>query len=386
MSNRPFDRTIIHELEKPLADDINQLETNFDQALRFFLAALFSNPDTGTPLDGFLGTGLLVSAASPANMSVSVIAGLGFQLQTSIEPAIDSVPGLNDLSTYKPIPLNANQVFTVPVAPVAPNTRVDIIEVKADRITTDPSLRQVFDEILGQFVPDTLNKTLAWALDGRAAQINAPSPSTAPLSYVVGQAANPGLPPPTTPGYIKLAEISVGSDVVAIVPANITDFRESLTSRVTKVSMCPTSGFPAGGVSPEVQNEGGSVTVADFNNWAVNIIGLEAGDVVRDIVTVFDKTDGTSSNIRVNLFRTEVDIDALTSSVVTLPNASATPNPQTALGLYKISYAEQQPAEFPFTWEEGWSATLRFHSDASLTVDLLSVYAIVQRSTIQRDL
>lgn len=385
MSNNPFDRTIIHELEKPLADDINQLETNFDHALRFFIAALFAEPNTGTPLDGFLSTGLLVAAASPADMSVSVTAGLGFQLQPGVENAIDSVPGLNDLDTYKPIPLLANQVFTVPVAPVAPNTRIDIIEVMADRITTDPSLRQVFDEILGQFVPDTINKTLAWALDGRAAQVSAPSPSTAPLSYVIGQEGNPGGVPSTTPGYIKIAEIVVGSDVVSIPDAVITDLRDVLNERQILLHWPAADGFNGTGVT--LPQAGGAVQVAGAAVWYINIgEGLEEGDIIDEIVTVFNKTDaGPGQTYSARLQRNEVDLSGgepgtVLNNTVGYASTAAITTP----GVYRIVHnAGNFPADFPHVWTEGSVMTMQYDSDPAQS-DVLAVYAKVRRSLVKR--
>ena len=382
MSNNPFDRTIIHELEKPLADDINQLETNFDHALRFFIAALYSDPDTGTPLDGFMGTGLLVAAASPTDMSVSVTAGLGFQLQAGVENAIDSVPGLNDLEPYKPIPLLANQSFTVPSAPVAPNTRIDIIEVMADRITTDPSLRQVFDGGLGQFVPDTLNKTLAWALDGRAAQITAPSPSTAPLSYVIGQEGNPGGVPSTTPGYIKIAEIAVGSDVVAIAPVDITDLRANLNHRVSKMQWGAYNGFrPGGSVDDPFYTEGGGVADSLWiMQWGD---GLEAGDILEDIVVVFEKRNAVSNSLESRVQIADVDEDAET---VTVKNFGyAVIGPFTIQKLYTASHRDNNPANFPHVWKAGSTGTTLFESNGTDQDAIISTYAIVRRSIIKQD-
>ncbi len=228
MTNRPYDRTVINPLEKPLADDINQAETNFDHMMRFFSAALFRSAD-GVNVDGFLANGFKVVAKSVPDLSVQVKAGLGFQDQVTTEIAIGGIIGLNDLEKCKPIPLLSDLEFAVPASPAAPNTRIDIIEVRADRLLTDPSARQVFSEGLGQFIPGTVLKTLQWALDERAGFANAPANSTQPLSYKIGVEGNPGAAPVVTGGYIKIAEILVGSDVVLIDDANITDFRADIS-------------------------------------------------------------------------------------------------------------------------------------------------------------
>ncbi len=385
MSNKPFDRTILHELEKPLADDINQLETNFDQTFRFFLAALFADSETGTPLDGFLSTGLQVSSASPADMSVSVTAGLGFQLQSSIEVAIDSVPGLNDLDTYKPIPLLANQAFTVPVAPVGPNSRIDIIEVKAERITTDPSLRQVLDPGLGQFVPDTLDKTLAWALDGRASVVSAPSPSTEPLSYVIGQEGAPGLAPPTSPGYIKIAEIAVGSDVLAITADDVTDFRDPLTERVSSISWPALGGFNLSLVASNL--EGGAVDVPLGGVYVIQFgHSLEAGDIIEDIVVIYEKINATLNAVATQVWLNNMDVAAETASLALFSTSNTAS--VTTQKVYEVSHANGPftggPGTYPFVWTEGMAGTIRFDTSAA-EERFHSVYAIVRRPTIKRD-
>lgn len=229
MANGSFDRTIINPREKPLSSDINQAQSQLDRALRLFMQELLADGSTGALREGFLNAGLKAVENSPAAMSVIVTKGVGFQDNSGlIATAIDGVVGLDDRESYKPVVLQDNHTFTVPTAPVAPNTRIDIIEVQASYLTTDPSTRSILNETTGAFDPTSVNKIITWLLDGRTGSVSAPSDSTQPLSYKVGVAANPGVAPATTSGYIKLCEIAVGSGVTTIVNANITDSRAVL--------------------------------------------------------------------------------------------------------------------------------------------------------------
>lgn len=386
MPNNPFDRTILRPLEKPLADDINQAETNFDHALRFFIAALLKSGFSNALIDGFLSDGLAVVPASPVGMSVSVSPGLGFQRITSTELGIDSVVGLNDLEQYKPIPLRATQAFTVPTAPVAPNTRIDIIEVQAQRIVTDSSSRQVFDEGLGQFLPDTVDKTLQWALDGRAAIITTPVVSTAPFGYKIGIAGNPGVVPPTSPGYIKIAEIAVGSDVTEITTADITDFRELLTEQIVKVHFPASDGFLSSGTA--TPQPGGFVNVNAASGWEINIgAGLEAGDIIEDIIVVVERLVGASNDLQTNFNISEMDLDtpAVNVNLKSLSNTGVV----SPLGIYEIHHKLPtlpfpQSGNYPFTWTAGSSATMLVVSD-SQNDRVYGCFAIVRRPINKRD-
>lgn len=382
MANNPFDREIINPLEKPLADDHNLAASYHDMSLRFFLGQYFKD-DSGLKQDGFLNDGLKVVSDSPDAMSVVVSAGLGFQdVPIDVPSAIDSINGLNDLESYKPLPLFNQLVFSVPVAPTAPNTRIDIIEVKADRITTDLTSRQVFNALAGEFQAGSINKTLQFALDGRGGTVNAPAASTQPLSYKVGVAANPGVAPATTAGYIKIAEIAVGSDVVLIADADITDTRADLGARVSKIHWPASNGFE--GAATTTQAAGGKVTVGAAAVWYQNIgEGLEAGDIIEDFITVVEKPNTTSSNHDVKIEISEVDLVAETSTNVDLNYAST--GSQTAAKVYAVSSKTVAPANtFPYVWTEGSTATATCESAGADGI-YHSTYAIVRRPLLRQD-
>lgn len=231
MPDNVSDRTIIHPLEKPIAADINQAQSQLDRTLRevfyrLMAARSSASSDAEAPSSGFIANGLRVRAESPASMNVVVKAGIGFIDDATDTPAaIDGVIGLDDLSSYKPIILMADQTFAVPAAPAGPNTRIDIIEVRTNRLVGDPQSRQILDPLTGAFSPDSRNKILSFVLDGSVGSVTSPADSTEALSYKVGSPANPGLVPATTTGYTKIAEVYVGSAVVVINPTELTDRR-----------------------------------------------------------------------------------------------------------------------------------------------------------------
>jgi hypothetical protein len=227
MANDPFSREIINVRERPLSSDINIAESYLDRALRDFIRALLA-PDPLAIVTGFLNQSFKVVATTTPSMTVNISPGLGFIDDASDVPtAIGGVLGVNDTSTMKPLPLSTVQPIVIDGAPSAGNSRYDIIEVKCDRRSQDPTSRDILDPATGVFAPNLVNKTLAFYLDGRNARVVAPALSTTGIGYKVGIAATTGTEavPATTAGYVKIAEIHVVSGVTTITNSVITDTR-----------------------------------------------------------------------------------------------------------------------------------------------------------------
>lgn len=200
-----------------------------------------SDPTTMPPV-GFMGNSFRVVPDSPASMTVTVKAGMGFQNFASgnfaagggsvaaIQSSVNGVIGLDDIEQYKPMLLSSDFNFIAPAAPGAGNSRIDIIEVSALRFVNNPLSRDVLDINTGVFSPNTVNKTLEWDMLNHTGSVTTPTASTQPLSYKIGaviatttySAVNV---PPTTPGYIKIAEIFVGPTVATLPENKIGDFR-----------------------------------------------------------------------------------------------------------------------------------------------------------------
>jgi hypothetical protein len=162
-------------------------------------------------------------------MNVVLTAGMGFiPASGDVPSSIGSVVGLDDLNPFKPLLLVGNQTIAIPTAPAGPNSRIDIIEVNYDRRTENPLTRDVLDPVAGIFNPTLVNKTLAWAQDGRIGTVADPASSTAGISLKTGTPGVSPVAPSTTAGYTKIAQILVGSGVTSIAQNVIQDLRPLL--------------------------------------------------------------------------------------------------------------------------------------------------------------
>lgn len=236
MADKPFDRTIINPLEKPLSRDINQAQSQMDYSLRFVMQEMLrrrtsdSNP-AAAACDGWFPYSLVTLPQSPASMVVTVKAGMGFFESASDCPSgINSIVSLDDLATTKPIVLDADVNFTVPAAPGLGNSRIDIIEAKITRTVGNPQSRLILDPDTGAWAPDNVNKTLGFTLDGSTGYVVSPAASTVALSYKSGAVAATGaeVEPSVTAGYVQIARINVGPTVTSIGKGDIVDRRKLL--------------------------------------------------------------------------------------------------------------------------------------------------------------
>lgn len=235
--DQPFDRANIGFREKLVSQDLNRQASQFDRTIRYLLEHMLAGRSTNdaegaVPRDAFVGTGMLLAPAAPAAMTVVVSPGLGFHHLPADVPSDIGVPDLmmvDDLAAYKPLVLGgAGASFAVPTAPTAPNTRIDIIEVRANRALVDSETRRQLNDATGAFDPHDYYKTLSWILDGLTGTVSAPANSTAAISYKVGVAANPGVAPSVSPGYVKLGEVLVGSGATSIAANKLVDRRRLL--------------------------------------------------------------------------------------------------------------------------------------------------------------
>jgi hypothetical protein len=232
MSSKPFDRTTIGVREKPLSTDPNNEASQRDRTLRDVLMRVLSpaaaSSSAGNPSTGFLSDGFRPVASSPAGMSVVIQPGIGFIFDGS-NPAsgigLPDIEGLDDLSSYVPVVLDGAVTFTVPAAPSSPNSRIDLIEVRSNRLQTDITSRLQFNEVTRQFAPKDYFKTLSYLVDGSTGIVTGGGPSTAALSYKVGTPGNPGVQPLLTPGYQIVGLVNVGNATTSITGLNLVDSR-----------------------------------------------------------------------------------------------------------------------------------------------------------------
>lgn len=256
MANKPFDRNVINTRERPLSSDINQAQSEIDYSIREVLDRLCLSrvsvlDDRSTaPFTGFIGEALRVRPLSPLGLQVQLSSGLGFFYDAAAATAIGGVPNVDDLSRFKPLPLNSVVPIAVP-APDPTNPRIDIVEVRPNRRLLDTASRDVLNTATGQFDPTSIFKTLGWDLESSVGTVVTPANSATAIGYKAGTPAAVPTAPPTSPGYVKIAEILVGAGVTTIDYNVIKDLRRLLyplngvqvrvrVSQPTSVALAPT--------------------------------------------------------------------------------------------------------------------------------------------------
>jgi len=261
MAGNAWDRAIINTRERPVSSDINTAQSQLDRTVREALSRLFSSRVSGSsdlagnPPSGFLGDSFKVRPPVASGLSLRVAAGLGFQyLPGDVPAAVGGVPGLDDLSAYKPLPLLAEATISgIPAGPNVGQDRYDIVEVRMNRVVGNPLSRDTLNTLTGVFTSGLVNKTLAFPLDGNVGVVTSPANSTAAISYKVGTAAGVGsaVVPATTPGYQRIAIIfsKNGNMLTGITRANIIDTRPLLAPD-GMMSFAASFSVPSGPTSP----------------------------------------------------------------------------------------------------------------------------------------
>lgn len=222
---------------------------------------------------GFHGNSYRVNPLSPATMQVTVEPGLGWFNDSSTATDIGGVQGVNDLIKFKPL-WNPSRI-TIPV-PAADTLlpRIDIVEVRAEHTSGDPTSRDVLNPTTGIFAPGTVNKTLSFTSE---LSVN----GSEGVNYKTGiPSAVPVAPSPDT-GCWKIAEIYVGAGVTTITNARVADMRTLLlpgNSAVITV-YCIGAGFPLVNIQAP---PGFNVSAAG----SVNTVGfvITGGDMQRMLV------------------------------------------------------------------------------------------------------
>lgn len=235
MANNPWDRTVINTRERPLSSDINQAQSQIDRTLRFFLDQLFigrraPNDDrvATLPSQGFIGGGFKVREESPIGLSVLLSSGQGFQANATDTPSsIGGVTSVDDLSRYKPLVVLSDVTIAVPAADPTFD-RIDIVEVAFNRRLADPTSRDILNPSSGAFEPETVNKSLAWNMEGSVGIVTTPASSTTAIGYKAGNPSATPTTPPTTAGYIRIAEVVVAAAATQINDEDIKDLRDLL--------------------------------------------------------------------------------------------------------------------------------------------------------------
>ena len=221
MARRAFDRDVYYEREGPKNLDLNRSQgegahAGLRELLRFTsLRTSGIGSFTTAQGYGFYGDSFQVLPNSPASGSVIVSAGMAAKRDDADLPAsIGGVLGLDENSAVKPIYLQNPIIVPTAPAPAAPDKRIDIIQLRVEREFYDTAPVRTLDTATAQVLYPNKQKTLSYALDGLAVEyVTTPNPGTKPLVYKIGTAAPVPVAPPTDPGYVKIAEITVDNVV-----------------------------------------------------------------------------------------------------------------------------------------------------------------------------
>lgn len=244
-----FRRILFNTRERPTSADWNRLQNRIYESLRVAQSMAHYEPweSSGAlaPASRFYGFGpqgfhdagfLVTTDAGNPPFGLSVLPGRGLA-RTGPASATD-IDGCTGADWYQsgslaaPLNLSAATGFTVPAPPAVGSARIDTIEVRPQYTANDSSTVGVFNVGTGVFDALAKNKTLTWDLLGLTGTVNDPNPSTAAISYKVGQtvvgAISAATEPATTAGYVKIGRINVLGGAASITTNNICDMRPLL--------------------------------------------------------------------------------------------------------------------------------------------------------------
>lgn len=229
MAGAPFDRMILHPLEKALSPDINLTESQLDAALRECVKELLAyqavSPD-GTVIypGGFAGFSFKLT--SQGGLNVAPWSGVAFVQSNSTPININGIVGLNDEPSTKPIFLLNPELITIP-APDPLLDRWDLVEVTYNRQILNPQARQILNPATGVYAPANVDKTLSFMIDGQLSF--SPNPPLA-MNYRIGTPNAVPVKPTVHPGYLAVGYIYVPAAAVAVDESNFYDARRTLTA------------------------------------------------------------------------------------------------------------------------------------------------------------
>lgn len=301
MSNKPFDRIVENLLERPLSSDNNQGQTAWATAIVDLLYRQYAsrttifndvaNPNPPVGAAAFVNAGFKVRGSAVA-MTVSLDQGLGFFNDNITTLNLGNVSGVNDNEVIKPLVLTLNETINVPAADPS-NPRIDIVEVQSGRQFTDATSRDVFNPSAAAFQPNSVNKTLTYACNGRSTVNGA-----GPINYKTGTPAGSPVAPAADSGYSVIARVWVNANASAIGSTGIMDLRRMLfNGGILEASAEVDFGSAGGGVPTlhSIQAPPGIEMTAIYNGTtlqaiakvgdanALSGVGGINGIVVRDI-------------------------------------------------------------------------------------------------------
>ena len=240
MADQSFDTTIVNPLERPSAADLNQLQAQIYRTSRTQDRLQFGW-DYSTAYSGFLNLSFFVQNLTGTGMVLNMSRGIGyFETVSSSSSDIGGVPGLDDLSSYKPVFLSADKAITVPSLLTAGKCRRDLIEVRWKRELTNNVSTDIYNPGTQLFSPVTLAKTMSCDLVGETVDVLEPGEAVDPNAYIVYRKGVEiayvnddswlSAPiPATDSGFLAVAVVNVKTGDTAIPSSRVADARKLLS-------------------------------------------------------------------------------------------------------------------------------------------------------------
>lgn len=240
-----FKRVLVYTLQRPLADDLNHLQTRLVETLRLTWMTMFGESYASTPALSLLNSTVwqqprgfysisFFAAPDPTATPYGIFLYPGFGFAPT-GPAtttdLAGAPGANWETGASPLLLSTAQTgLSVPSVPAAGHSRIDIIEVRANLVADEPATLGIYNPTSRVYDPTVKNTSADWDLYGRTGTVTSPASSTAAISYKVGVDYAGGIsgatPPAVTSGYVQVARINLDGAVAAITQDLIVDMRQ----------------------------------------------------------------------------------------------------------------------------------------------------------------
>lgn len=253
MANKAFDRVVIRRYSRPKSRDLNrqfsQLAATNQVLLQELLSVRSGNLGTGGSSAAVGKSGFVKQGFQPvwsgSGMGIILRAGLGFRYDvTDLPTDIGSQLDVDDVAPLKPLYAPSDIAITVPASTADP--RIDLIEVRQNRVLTDTEAYQYLQTpTTGAIGNGSSASTLSSVLTTADVGITSGgAASTTAVGYKQGT-SHPSAPtaPTVTAGYELVGYVYVpGGSVAAIADSNVYDYRRLLGSNRVVVHVEKASG------------------------------------------------------------------------------------------------------------------------------------------------
>ena len=247
MANKPYDRRIINQLERPTSSDLNIAQGQIISGIFNLLGSIVfdsSWPLPTLPLaSGFLNNSFKARLVNSAARTIALDPGIGIS-STSFDPAVYDINGVTGLN--QPYGFNAifkgydedRITFTVPLAPTAGFCRRDLIAVRSILNTeglADATSTDIYNTASSTFDTETKDKTYTADVGNvPVSYIAAGVTPTTPVVYITGDTfpyTEPDdllaatVPSISGTAYNSVAIVNVVGGTTSVVTNDINDYR-----------------------------------------------------------------------------------------------------------------------------------------------------------------